>query len=370
MDSQRSFLLIGLALVSFLLWQQWQLDYGPQPIEPVQAETHANTPEQQAEQDIPVATGDIPQSTNVAPITSKYVDIQTDTFSVQIDLKGGDIITANLKQYPLELNSEEKYTILSNEPSRLHIAQSGLVGQDGPDANKNGRPIYQVQSEHYELQGDTLRVPLTFTDESGLKITKTFVFTKQSHAIYVEYTIQNMSDVVKQLQPYAQLKQLAREDNAGMFMYTYRGGAYSTEEDKYKKYKFSKFEDDPLNQPTKGGWIAMLEHYFVSAWIPPQEESNTLYSKYLSSNQGIIGFTSQPIAIEPGTTTTIKQELYLGPKDQATLKNIARGLDLTVDYGILFWISQPLFALLKFCASIYIMVWGGGIEPPLRSLSA
>lgn len=360
MDSQRSFLIIGLLLVSFLLWQQWQLDYGPQPVVPEQADAQPVSPSSSSDQDVPVATGDIPTNTVSAPIVANYVQVNTDTFNLNIDLKGGDIVNAELKKYPLELNSEDKYTILTNEPAQLHIAQSGLVGQDGPDASKAGRPIYQAQSENYTLQGDTLRVPLTYTSDTGLIITKTFVFTKQSHTIDVEYSVENTSDAVKQLQPYAQLKQLAREDDAGMFMYTYRGGAYATEEDNYKKYKFSKFEDDPLAEQTKGGWVAMLEHYFVSAWVPPQAESNALYSRLLSNNQAIIGFTSQPVAVEPGATATIKQVLYIGPKDQATLKDIAKGLDLTVDYGILFWISQPLFALLKLLHDL-VNNWGGAI---------
>ena len=150
------------------------------------------------------------------------------------------------------------------------------------------------------------------------------------------------------------------EDDGNMFMPTYRGAAYSTEDDRYQKYSFDEIEDDNLRETTKAGWVGMLEHYFVSAWVPSQEQTNTVYSRNLKNQYAVIGVLSPSETVASGDTKTIASTLYMGPKDQDKLAKIARGLDLTVDYGILFWISQPLFALLTFLHSL-VNNWGVAI---------
>ena len=359
MESQRSFLLIGLAMVGFLLWQQWQLDYGPQPVAPITTTKQSSTElDMPSSEDVPAASLDGQNLVATSTRGGKIISVITDTLILSIDTKGGDVVSANLAKFPLEENSEETYSLLKPSGDKLFIAQSGLIGRDGTDSK--GRPTYAVAKDIYVLEGDTLTVPLTLMTPGGLEVTKNFIFTRDSHKIDVTYNIKNNTSDPKQVQQFAQLKQSMLEQEGSMFMPIYRGGAYSTEEDRYEKYPFDDMVDSNLKITTAAGWAAMIEHYFVSAWVPPQDQKNNLYSKILQQTNGVIGFTGQSVTIQAGETAQINSILYLGPKDQDTLAGIARGLDLTVDYGFLWMISQPLFTFLQFIHSL-VGNWGFAI---------
>lgn len=362
MESQRSFLVIGLALVTFLLWNQWQIDYGPKPVET------KVTPELQ--ESVPTASSgttamDVPEGQQMVPgITSasnqKLVSVTTNTHELLIDTKGGDVVSAKLLKFPLEIDKPEPIQILNPDSNLLYVAQSGLVGSHGPDSNPDGRPVYSSSSDSFEMTGDTLVVPLTFVSAEGITYQKIFTFVRDSHAIDVKFEVLNSTDSSISFQQYAQLKQITGRQGGSMFMPTYRGAAYSTSEERYKKYDFSDIADENLKETTQGGWVAMLEHYFVSSWVPPQEQNTNLYSRTVNQNQAVIGYTSSPVTIAAGDKATVNSTLYIGPKDQDTLAAIARGLDLTVDYGFLWWLAQPLFSLLSFIQGIVIN-WGAAI---------
>ncbi|PKG97900.1 membrane protein insertase YidC [Paraglaciecola sp. MB-3u-78] len=359
MESQRSFLLIGLAMVGFLLWQQWQLDYGPQPIAPITTSAPTSTElDMPSSDDVPVASSD--EQGLIARSTSggKIISVITDTLIISIDTKGGDVVSANLAKFPLEEGSSESYSLLKPNGDKLFIAQSGLIGRDGTDSK--ARPTYTVAKDSYFLEGDSLTVPLELVTPGGLQVTKNFTFTRDSHKIDVSYIIKNNTSDPKQVQQFGQLKQSMLEQEGSMFMPIYRGGAYSTEEDRYEKYAFDDMVDIDLKKTTAAGWAAMIEHYFVSAWVPPQDQKNKLFSRILQQTNGVIGFTGESVTIQAGETAQINSILYLGPKDQDTLAGIARGLDLTVDYGFLFMISQPLFSFLQFIHSL-VGNWGFSI---------
>ncbi len=364
MESQRSILIIGLLLVSFLLWIEYQEAYGPQPIESAEEIQQQNTQNTESSDGfVPQAdTSALPQSLNTAETNAqRFVDVTTDTLHLTIDTIGGDVIATDLIKYPVTQGGDDAYQILTSEPATLYIAQSGLIGNQGTDL-QSGRAQYSVPQGTYALDNDKeqLIVPLSVVTKDGIQVTKSFTFTRGSHAIDVSYIVNNTTSQVAQVQQYSQLKQTLTERSEGsMFMPTYRGAAYSTLEDTYEKYTFSDIQDERLNIATQGGWVGMLEHYFVSAWVPPQNETNSIYSA-LSNNAAIIGYKGQTVNIPAGETTTLSSILYIGPKDQGVLANIARGLDLTVEYGILWWISQPLFALLKWIYGI-VGNWGFAI---------
>lgn len=359
MESQRSLFAIGLLVVSFLLWQEWQKDYGPQPAQQTQVEqTSLTNSENNA--DVPMSTdtnGSLPTVATTAQ--DKIITVSTDTLLVKINTQGGDVINAKLKKYPLEQGSEDPITILNDNNSLLHIAQSGLIGRDGPDETVSGRPIYHVSENAFSLEdgSDELRIPMTWTSEQGITVTKTFVFSRNEHSIDVQYTVNNASNKAIALQQYAQLKQTMMGSEGSMFMPTYRGGAYSTQDDRYTKYEFSDITDENLKETTKAGWIAMLQHYFVAAWVPPQEQVNTLYSRAINGTFATIGYTGEMVTIPANETNTLKSVLYVGPKDQDKLASLAESLDLTVDYGFLWWLAQPLFGLLSIIQS-FVINWG------------
>nr|WP_136250698.1 membrane protein insertase YidC [Ningiella ruwaisensis] len=384
MESQRSILIIGFLLVSFFLFLEYQEASSPQAQQQAaQEEAIANQSlldldtivrnepgselSNGAPSNLSTATGasDVPtdiEESEATPIaetltnTSRFVDVRTDTLHVKIDLQGGDVVQADLIQYPVTQGADDSYELLSPRNATLYIAQSGLAGTNGID-NAQGRAIYQSPSDAYVMQGqDTLRVPLIYTNADGLKVTKTFVFESDSHTVQVVYDIENNTSTPLQMRQYAQLKQTLNDQSSGsMFMPTFRGAAYSTQDERYEKLPFDDMEDG-LRVATLGGWVGMLEHYFVSAWVPPQEETNTIRAR-LSGNNAIIEFIGENKLINAGETQQISTHLYAGPKDQAVLAELARGLDLTVDYGFLWWLAQPLFDLLKLIQS-FVINWG------------
>ncbi|MFQ3251530.1 MAG: YidC/Oxa1 family membrane protein insertase [Glaciecola sp.] len=378
MESQRSLLVIGLLLVSYLLWVEYQDAYGPKPVSaPVQqttanqgvpsvgsgngdvpASTSVTNASNNSAADVPVGQSAVPQANAVDTQSERFITVKTDTLDISIDLLGGDVVRADLVKYPVTQGANDSYQLLKPDDARLHIAQSGLVGKSGPDANAKGRPLYSANKKSYKLEGDILSVPLTWESAEGLKVTKTFVFRRKQHVIDVNFDVKNNTSAPATVQQFAQLKQTTADQPGGsMFMPIYRGGAYSTQEDKYEKFAFGDFEDDKLNVVTVGGWTGMIEHYFVTAWVPPQEQTNTITSRIFNNKYAIIGYTGELTTVPVDGEATISSQLYMGPKTQSVLKAIAPGLDLTVDYGFLWMISQPLFSLLMWIQGIVIN-WG------------
>ena len=366
MESQRSFLFIGLLLVSFLLWQQWQIDYGPKPVTTQEATTTDSVPSANVSSDVAAANSDVPASSNDQSVVNspgvqrEFIKVETDTLSLVIDTLGGDIVSAKLLQYPVDIESDDPTVILSSEAELLYTAQSGLVGGAGPDSNPKGRPIYIASQTEYFLENDQLIVPLNYVSEDGIRYTKSFIFAKNSHSIEVKYNVTNSTSSAISFQQFAQLKQKIGRKGGSMFMPTYRGSAYSTDEERYEKFDFPDYEDEDLRVTTMGGWVAMIEHYFVSAWVPPQEESNTITTRFLNGEQAVIGYTGKSITLAAGTSGTVSSFLYVGPKDQEVLASLAPNLNYTVDYGFLWWISEPLFKLLSYIQS-FVSNWGAAI---------
>lgn len=357
MESQRFIIFLGLLIVSVMLYQSWLQDYGPKPPQEI-AQQLSDAAEFAAENDVPQnanLSSDVPgeiQSSNQA----RLVWITTDTLKVAIDRLGGDVVHAELLKFPLEQGKPEPVVILNKEPGHRYIAQSGLIGSDGPDASKQGRPLYNVEQENYQLNGDQLEVALRFVTQDGLLINKVFRFKRNSYRIDVDYQLQNNANRSIRVQSYNQLKQTVKASESSMMMPTYRGPAYSTEEERYKKYEFDDLQDKDLSKSTQGGWVAMLQHYFVSAWVPSAEAHNQLYSRDLHGD-GIIGVKGPMIELDTNQSTTLSNTLYVGPKHQDVLTAISPTLNLVVDYGWLWFIAQPLHWLLITLQGL-VVNWG------------
>lgn len=358
MESQRTFLFIGLMLVSFLLFQEWNNDYNTPKADP-SATTQtlkANSPE--SDDYVPASSDSgLPASTTLAK--RSVIDITTDVFKVKIDTKGGDIVETNLINYKETKGSDVPYMLLGEFDGKQYFSQSGLIGLNGPDASANGRPTYQSEQTSYTLTGDELRVPLQFTDSNGVSFTKTYVFKKGQYDVGLEYKVNNTTSAPVQVQLYTQIKRTVQEKGS-MVDQNYLGAAYGTDEEKYEKYSFSDMADKNLNKNTQGGYVAFIQHYFVSAWVPMQDQTNTLYSLITKSNAAIIGVKDEAVNVQAGSEQVLTATYYMGPKESDKLEAIHPDLDLTVDYGWLFFISQPLFVLLKWLHSI-LGNWGVAI---------
>jgi len=357
MESLRSFLVIALALVSFLLWQQWQVDYGPKPVVATQATTATQTTGTSADLQLSGANAATPTAAITTASAVQLVEVKTDVLTVKINTQGGDIVGLELPGFTVSQENPSSYQLMRQLNGFEYVAQSGLLG-DGPDDKKAPRQTYQVAQTSYQIaNGQTeLVVPMTLL-HNGLLIEKRFIFTAGKYDVRVEYSVTNQGDGSKVVQPYYHLAQtIDNGEGTNMMMPVYRGGAYSTAEQRYEKFSFEDMADANLSLGTKGGWVSMLEHYFVAAWVPQAEDNNQLYS-LVSGNLGVIGAQGPQASIAVGESKTFSAIFYAGPKDQDNLKLLANGLDLTVDYGILWFISQPLFWFLQFIHGI-VGNWG------------
>lgn len=382
MESQRSILIIGLLLVSFLLWTNYQETYGPKPYEPVPADQSqqqlndeeslggyldntsvATNPENGDVEEFSLDASDgFSQTVTKAVNAGRIITVTTDTLDLKIDLQGGDVIEANLIKFPVTQGSDDSYPLLKPETALKHVAQSFLIGANGSGADKSTaeRATYTSAAQSYTLTGDTLIIPVKWQSGDGLEVTKTFTFSRASHLIDVNYDVVNNRDVVTNLAFLARLEQTMNDIGGGsMFMPTFRGTAYSTLDDRYEKLAFDDIAEENLKIATSAGWVAMIEHYFVAAWVPPQEDTNTITGR-VTNNTAIISITGKTLSIPAHSSGSLNGKLYVGPKDQETLATLARGLDLTVDYGPLWWLSQPLFHLLQWLHG-FVGNWGVAI---------
>ncbi|MEW6984192.1 membrane protein insertase YidC [Colwelliaceae bacterium 6471] len=344
MESQRSFLFIALMVVSYLLFQQWQLDNAPAPAEITT--TISDTEETQNQDFVPESSELATPTVTKKVSTAQLIDVKTDLLAVKINTRGGDIVEVKLLKFETEQGSGIPYTVMQNGALK-YIAQSGLTGANGIDRTIPGRPIYQTSAKIYTLENqDKMLVDLYYAGADGLSVTKRYTFEQNSYKITVDYLIENNTETNISVQMYGQLKQSSAVDTSSGLVPTYRGAAFSTSEERYEKYDFDDIADANLNKSTQGGWVAMLQHYFVSSWVPDAQSTNQLYTSYSSNGDAVIGYKAPVTIVEANSQATTSATFYVGPKDQDALDAISEHLGLTIDYGFLFMISKPLYGLL------------------------
>ncbi|MGD8483369.1 MAG: membrane protein insertase YidC [Thioalkalispiraceae bacterium] len=380
MEQQRFFLFIALAIVLFLLWDAWQQQFGPQPVQTVatsQAPTTTTSPAQQAADipqgsDTPAASAEpaiIPQA-ELQPVlpTSKEIVVETDTLRVVINTTGGDVRKIDLLEYPVDVKEPDNPVRLFNDDNNnIFTAQSGFASKKARDNSLTQAPnhytIFSAQQDHYQLASDqqTLEVPLTWVSKEGVEFTKTYVFKRGEYLVDVRHSINNKGNLPWYGNLYQQLQRKVPEDDGQAFIYTYTGGVYYSPEEKYQKYDFGDMQDAALDKTITGGWAAMIQHYFLGSWIPPEKQSYTYYSRSLGNDRYVLGMKStQEYRVDAGTTSSIESRLFAGPKLQNRLEEIAPGLELTVDYGALTFIAKPIFWLLDHIHSL-VNNWGWAI---------
>lgn len=356
MESQRSLLFIALMVVTYLLFSQWQQQNAPAVEQPTTISQSAGNEQASDAEFVPESTDSSAPIAKDTISSAKLISVTTDALQLKINTQGGDIVEAKLIKFHTKQGNDIPFTVMQNG-NQKYVAQSGLTGANGVDRIIKGRPIYTSAQSNYKLTGDNLTVDLTFQDDNGLIVTKRFSFTAGSYSVGVDYVINNNTSNSISVQMYGQLKQSTLKDTSSGMLPTYRGAAFSTNEDRYEKYDFDDIAEASLNKTTPGGWVAMLEHYFVSAWVPNGTENNQLYTTYSNNQEAVIGFKAPAVTIDAGQQGNTSAIFYVGPKDQAVLEKIAPNLDLTIDYGFLWMISQPLFWLLLKIQS-FVTNWG------------
>ncbi len=363
MENQRLLLSLALAMVVLLLWQAWQTDYGPRPNPPaptpespvVDGGNQVGAPvveQSKGEDDVPdqiTASGLVP-AVQGAPALKRgeRVRVVTDLLDVVIDTTGGDVRRVRLLKYPVSVDDPTPFTLLSDDPQRLYVAQSGFIsGAPAPDHHA----VYRAEAKVYTLaEGqDTLEVPLTWTSPEGVTVTKVYTFHRGRYLIDLEHRLENGLDAPWEGRIYRQFQRNEFVDpGQSWFIYTFTGGAVSTPEKPYEKIDFDEFDTWRAPQELiKGVWVAYLQHYFVAAWLPDQNELEHIYTRQVPGPRYILGVAAVPVEVPAGESVTFRSQLYLGPKEHDRLGEIHPTLRLTIDYGVMTFIAEPLFWLLK-----------------------
>ncbi|HHT0594580.1 TPA: membrane protein insertase YidC [Legionella anisa] len=368
MDIRRIVLYMALALVSLSLWNAWQIDYPPKPVPTENTTSQEKSGKPLLPQVTPSNTS---TSTPVNPVTgptkqnnASLIQVKTDVLHVTIDPQQGDVVASQLLNYPQSVDEKNKpFLLLQNQPNERYVANSSLFVASG----QNVQPLdfnFTTSKQQFELSPNQKQIIVTLSGKSdeGLDVKKEFTFTKGSYLIDVNYKIVNRGSnewtgyLNTQL-----LRSSPKEDKSSVFhVGSYTGASYSEPgKHRYQKVSFSDMNKANLDVDSKGGWIAMQQHYFLSAWVPEPNANNKFYT-LAANNDYTIGAVSKPITLKPDEQTTVGSRLYIGPEITSVLKNIAPSLELTVDYGILWFLSTLLFSLMK---AIYNFVgnWGWSI---------
>lgn len=357
MDVKRLLLVIPLAVLAYLLVIQWNQDYGQVTVEP-EAPGFSAAPsnsDNETRNDQGLAAPSNATSAPVADVMPEapqtnsrrsLVAVETDVLDVRIDPQGGDIVYAALPEHKMSLEGEHAFVLLSDSQARSYVAKSGLQLE-----GHEGRIAFDPEQTRYTLDEgeDSLTVDLT-ANVNGIEVIKRFAFKRDSYAVNVSYHVVNHRE-----EPVTArfIGQLARDNSpdpssgVSMGMNSYLGAAYSSPESHYEKIGFDEIQEGQFNnRDVLGGWVAMIQHYFTSAWAPPQDQQNLYYATTDSQGRNVAAFAGPTHNIAAEGEAELNATLYIGPKIQDRLEDVAPYLELTIDFGWLWFIANPLFWLL------------------------
>ena len=378
MDWQRTILIGGMGLVAWMLVIQWN-QFEDQNVALEQSYSESQTNYESSFDSVTTSTGlansdelpqlqSVPESSGLLDLAlptpnENFITAQNDVIEIVIDPIGGDIVSGLLLTHfdkKLE-DGGQPFPILQNSRDNTYVARSGLIGPSGTDTAE-GRPKFSIASTNFVLNDDqdTLNIDLVLND-SGVRIVKRFTLSRNSYDIGVQYIINNGSSSDWNGTFYGQIKRDSKPpvtDVSGFSMQPFLGAALRQPEKNYAKFDFSDIEDESVKTSIEGGWVAMVQHYFISAWIPPADELNNFTLRKLSNqDMYLLSFTGAPISVPVGESADYKASFYIGPKDQDALIGMAEYLDRTLDYGFLWILAEPIFKAMKMIHSV-IGNWG------------
>lgn len=337
MDNRRLILLFVFGFSIIMLWDAWQKHNQPKP--PVAA-TQA-VPSATANNAVPTPTGGA-GSASVPPITAgemaqaaPKVMVKTDLFKAEISAQGGDLVRLELEKHLANDDREKNFVLFDSGEHHLYLGQSGLTG----DGQPNHKTLWQILPGNTELKDgqDSLEVKLAASAANGDKVTKTYTFHRGSYLVDVSFS------GAKAANAYFQIARDGKVESSGYLgASTYTGPAFYTEQDKFQKTSFEDIAKDKAKHAAKAdnGWVAMVQHYFFSAWIPKAGVEREFYARK-------VGDMYAAGVIVPVVDGQVSVPLYAGPQEQDKIKQIAPGLELVVDYGWLTLIAAPLFWVLE-----------------------
>ena len=353
MDTKRLILFVIFSMSILMLWDAWQRQDQPataiaqvQNVDGVPQVSTATT----------AANTALPAESDYQLSNAQRISVTTDLYKAEIETVGGDLRRLELLKHRAVDSNEANFVLMDDSAKTMtYVAQSGLIGADLP----THKAIYTATSSSYQMAAgqDTLEVRLSYL-ANGVIVDKVYTFHRNQYEIDVNYEIKN--DTVNTLTPaiYYQIAHDNESNQGSALMPTFTGGAYYSEATKFKKLSFKEMAKEPLKIESKDGWVGLLQHYFVSAWIPKEGLAREFYSKKLNDKMFIIGTKSSLSPIAAGTSATIPARLFAGPQSQKDLVAAAPGLEYTVDYGWLTIVATPLFWLLS---KIHTLVQNWGV---------
>lgn len=366
LDYLRFALYTVLLILGLFLYQAWTREHPQSPTLPQNETASRFVP------DVPNTTTQPSLLTEANHLTTpkttisgEMVTVTTDLLQMEIDSRGGDIVSVKLLKYPESLNSKTPFVLLNDNAKTRYIAESGLLSKKGPDTS-DAQAVYKVRQAQYHLYPgeESLTVPFTWQDNEGLSVTKNFIFKRGSYEIEVKYDIHNASQQPWEGNIFSQLMRtnVPPETHGGgmMNLSTYFGAAVSSPDKPFQKITFKEMQEKTINQTAKDGWAAMIQHYFISAWIPESNAISTYYTKVMANGLYTVGLVGQKLTVPQGSYGTAKVKLYTGPTVGSDLEKAAPNLKLTIDYGWFWFISGILFWMMQ---QIYNVIgnWGWSI---------
>ncbi|WP_090829511.1 membrane protein insertase YidC [Nitrosovibrio tenuis] len=361
MDTKLVLFLIFSTSMLFL-WEAWQKEQRPPSPAPAAQGTATQPSARQNETPVPgeklasTQPGmDLSSAENAPPAkpgglleSGEKITVKTDLVSAEIDTAGGDLRRLELLNHPDKEDRNKPFALLESQYDHVYVAQSGMIGEGLPTHKTH----YKAESSAYSLAPgqDKVEVRLVAPESDGVQVTKVYTFHRGQYLVDVRFEIANHRAAPIQPFSYFQMLRDSKPPVGSVFMIpTYTGAAIYTEQEKFKKIEFSALDKGNASYPktADNGWIAMLQQYFLTAWLPKDKSPREYYAKRLGENQYTAGVIVPVGTVEPGKTASVSVPLYAGPEEQSKLSSIAPGLDLTVDYGWLTVLGAPLFWLLS-----------------------
>ena len=356
MDPKRLILFVIFSFSILMLWEAWQRDNTLQ-------RPQAETAEAAAEHGVPKAAPALPaQAQPEAAQTAQRgqrIKVRTDLLYVELDTMGGDLRHVELLKHKDDQDKSRNFVMLDDSQSpAIYVAQSGLIGGALP----THKTLFSSEAGEYAMADgqDNLQVKLQWRDENGYQVDKIYTFERGSYEVKLTHDIRNLSQMEIEPSVYYQIVHDSESKQGSMMMPTYTGAAYFTDADKFKKVSFDDMKKSNLSKNASDGWIGLIQHYFVSAWIPAQGTAREYFTKQIGENTYSMGLVSALGKLAPGGNLSVSANYYVGPQDQNHLKAVAPGLEYTVDYGWLTIIAAPLFWVLAAIQSL-VHNWGVAI---------
>ncbi len=370
-ENRRFALMVAVGVILFLLYQAWQKDFAPKVAPPPVA-----APAEVPAGDVPAVLADVPTAPPAAgapaaepapAVAGQRITVRTDRLTAVISTQGGDLRQVVLLGYPVtKKQPDNNVALLDDQAGRWFVVQSGLTSSEGPLVSH--KDLYQSKAASYVLAdgADSIDVPLEFTDASGRRVVKTWRFHRGSYVVDLSQRLANGGGTSLSANPYVQLWNVPfAAGESPPFTATFSGLGFYEQKNgngsyRFRKVKFEDLPEEPIESRQTGGWLGMLQHYFFAAVIAPQDEAATWIGKP-SSTRGFLGqYIGAARAVAPGAEQEFGARVYVGPKLQRELAAIAPGLELTVDYGLLTPIAEPLFWLLDWFYRL-TRNWGAAI---------